>query len=287
MVDELKILTVEEFQTFLSKTPLYNKLRRQIPDFVSHVEPKVAFVHCPTCRAERPFRHQTTPRSSFPTPLFSYLRKTGLPGGGGVHAEMSGIYEFHFLCSGCAKVEFYCWVDINYEEQWLRKVGQSLPWSINISSELEDDLGNDADIYKKALTLMSQSYGIGACAYLRRMVENQINPLLQLLYDMRQIDGATSAELQQISDAIKNKNFTPKVDTASALLPQSIMVAGENPIKLIHDQLSLSIHALTEGEAMDIAIKVRAALEYLIIELNRQQKSKKQFIESIRAIKPK
>lgn len=287
MADTNEPLTKAELENFISKAPLYKKLRHQLPQFMFHIEPSVVFIHCPQCRVERPF-HRFKEKIT-QAPLESYKGKASgpLPGGGGVYENMSGTYEYYFECSACSTTDFFCWLAVNYEEMTIRKVGQSVPWSIDISVELEKDLGDDALLFKKALTLMSQSYGIGACAYLRRMVENQINPLLQLLYEMKQMDSANEDELQQISDAIKSKNFTTKIDSAISLLPPSILVAGENPIKLIHDQLSASIHVLTEDSAMEIAIKVRVALEYLIVELNRQQQSKKQFIENIRALRSK
>lgn len=285
MSEEKQLLTQAELETFISKAPLYKKSKHELPEFIFHIEPKVVFIHCPQCRVERPFR--SNEGRTLHAPLESYLSKSAGPLRGGVHQNMSGTYEFNFQCSGCANINFFCWLFIDYEEMSIRKVGQSIPWSIDLSIELEKDLGDDAALYKKALTLMSQSYGIGACAYLRRMVENQINPLLQILYDMKQTDGAGAEVLQQITDTMRNKNFTPKIELASSLLPPSIMVAGANPIKLIHDQLSKSLHALSEDEAMDIAVNIQAALEYLIVELNRQQHSKKKFIESIRAMKSK
>ena len=266
MSDQEAMLTQKELQDFISKAPLYKKLRRQLPDFINEIAPDVAFINCPNCRVERPFRDPEKQR--FLSPLRSYLndRKSPFPGGG-VSTRMSGIYNFYFLCSGCGQSEFYCLIDVNYEEMSIRKVGQNIPWSISLSPELENDLGNDADLYKKALTLISQSYGIGACAYLRRMVENQINPLLQALYEIKTLDNADSSELQQITEAIRSKNFTTKTEMAVAILPPSIIVGGENPLKLVHDKLSASLHGLTEEEAIDIAVKVKAGIEYLIVEL--------------------
>src|SRR3989442_1541632 len=37
----------------------------------------------------------------------------------------------------------------------------------------------------------TESYGIGACAYFRRMIESYVNPLLSLLHDYRKDKGAS------------------------------------------------------------------------------------------------
>ena len=199
---------------------------------------------------------------------------------------MSGTYEFYFKCSGCDQKDYFAWIEFDYENQVIQKVGQTIPWSIEVSRELERDLSSDSALYKKALILLSQSYGIGACAYLRRIIENQINPMLEILYDIRKSEGAEESELKQIKSVVASRNFTPKIELASTLLPESIFVEGTNPVKLMHDQFSRSVHALGDEEALEIAINLRGAFEYLIVELNRQQQSKKKFADTIRSYKP-
>jgi hypothetical protein len=257
-------------QSFIEKEPLYKKLKAKLPKHSLEMSLEVIFLKCHTCLAERPF-HDKISRHSFITSI-------------GPTVVSTGIRRYEFLCTGCNTERFECWVEINKESDWVRKVGQAPPWSIDIPSELEKELGDDAKLYKKALALMSQSYGMGACAYLRRMIENQINPILKIIYEIEKINGVSEENLQKITDAINSKNFTPKIEMAYALLPPSIIVDGENPVKLIHDQLSIGIHSLDEDQAMEVAMKIKSAFEYVVIELNRQQKSKKKFIEEIRSI---
>jgi hypothetical protein len=235
-------MSVLILRTFIEKDPLYKKLKAKLPKLARDMNIELVFLACSTCNAKYPFdrvihgvRYVST---APPAPL------------------ESDVWHYEFKCTGCKQETVKYWIEINKENDWIRKVGQLPPWSIDIPSELEKELGDDAKLYKKALALMSQSYGMGACAYLRRVMENQINPILKIIYEIEQINGASEENLQRITDAINSKNFTPKIEMAYDLLPPSIIVDGENPIKLIHDQLSIGIHYLDEDQAMEVAMKL-------------------------------
>lgn len=269
-------LTREELENFISVQPLYGRLNTILPEFINEISPRVVFLYCDVCKSKLPFR--SLPDDSWHFPVNNRHKQTKGPLSAALHPRMTGTYEFLFKCSGCDQSTLISWIEVNFENNFIRKVGQSIPWSIDIGKELEKDLGDDKNLYKKALILLSQSYGIGACAYLRRIIENQINPMLQILYEIKQSEGAEETELQQIAETIKSKNFTTKIELASAILPDSIFVEGRNPVKLMHDQFSRSIHALDDAEAVSVATGLKGAFEYLVVELNRRQRSRKQFI---------
>lgn len=282
VMDAISPLTREELEQFISTQPLYARLRRPLPEWMFFISPRVVFVTCDICKVNRPFRAQGKK-------MAQATRYNHVQGDGpldGMKANASGVYDFYFTCSGCDR-EYVTLIEVDYENSVIRKVGQNIPWSIDIDKDLEKELGEDAELYKKALVLISQSYGIGACAYLRRIVENQISPMLNILYEIRRNEGANEDELNQIRATIQNKNFTPRIELASELLPESIIVEGTNPIKLLHDQFSKSIHALTDEEAINIAVTLRNAFEYVMIQLNQRQRARKQFVEGIRNFKAK
>ncbi len=256
-----------------------------LPEFINEISPRVVFLYCDVCKSNLPFR--SFPEDTWHSPVSQRHKQTKGPLSSALPPRMTGIYEFLFNCSGCDQSTLISWIEVNYENSFIRKVGQSIPWSIDIGKELEKDLGADKSLYKKALILLSQSYGIGACAYLRRIIENQINPMLQILYEIKISEGAEETELQKITETIKSKQFTPKIELASTILPDSIFVEGHNPVKLMHDQFSRSIHTFDDAEAVRIAVELKGAFEYLVVELNRRQRSRKQFIESMRAFNNK
>lgn len=62
------------------------------------------------------------------------------------------------------------------------KVGQWPPLAIEPAPALADSLGKeDVELYKKALINANFSHGIAALAYFRRVVENKVNDLIDLI----------------------------------------------------------------------------------------------------------
>lgn len=166
----------------------------------------------------------------------------------------------------------------------MQKVGQSPIWLQPLSKEIEKELGADAELYQKALRNMHEGYGIGACAYLRRLLELYINPLLELLCEVKKDHGASEEELEAIRSAITAKNFTDKTKYASEIAPASIRPDGRNPLKEIHDCLSDAIHNRDEETAIEYALTIGANLVFIVSVLRHQLSDRKQFAEGLKKI---
>jgi hypothetical protein len=253
---------------FLESRPLYSKLRVRLPDHLSQALPDALFLHCPACNTTTPFRDDR-------------------PSGGGAGLPPppkrdSGVYSLYFRCTGCRKSEYLFWVEVNYKEEWVRKVGQLPMWLPSVPKDIADELGEDTELYQKALRNMAEGYGIGACAYLRRLIEKHINPLLRLLYEVKKDQGVGEDELAKIDEAIASKNFTAKTEFAAEIAPASIIVEGHNPLKEIHDGLSVGLHSLDEGAANDYATKIRSALEFVVRRLRREVEERRAYAASLK-----
>jgi hypothetical protein len=259
-------------KVFLEKRPLYSKIRVKLPDLFSQSIPEVVFLSCSTCGATTPFRDQ---------------RSRG--GGAGMPPPPkrdSGVRFLCYTCTGCRKDMFECWVEVNYEnEEWIRKVGQLPMWLPEIPADLKQELGEDAEIYQKASRNLAEGYGIGACAYLRRLLEKYINPLLKLLYELKENQGATEEELIRIQGAIEAKDFTAKTKFASEIAPGSLLVGGHNPLKEVHERLSVGLHLLDEETASECAMKIRNALEFIVRRLRRELDERKAYAATLRTIR--
>ncbi len=72
--------------------------------------------------------------------------------------------------------------------------------------------------YKKGKTCESHSYGIGAFAYYRRIIEDIIGELLEVIQDLM-----VGEELEKYREALervrKTKNITDKISIVKDLLP--------------------------------------------------------------------
>lgn len=256
----------ETFQSFFETFPLYKKLSLELPEYVSQLGCDKIVYWCDICKTHTPFREWRFGGSG-----------AGMP----IPKVESDIYVRYLRCTGCNEFYFKCWYEVNLEGSWIRKIGQLPQWSIEIARDLERELKADAFLYKKALVLMSQSYGLGACVYLRRIIENHVSPLLRLIAEIRKSEGLDD-KVAEIESALAGKDFSTKVSLAAELLPDSIKVDGVNPVRLLYEKLSVSIHGLSDDEAMDIALALRSTFEYVILELRRQVDSKTAFVNSIR-----
>jgi len=260
---------------FLQNTPLYAKVKVPLPSTLSRVYPDKLLLDCPSCKAERPFRNER-PSGSGGTPYPGLPLMPMKP--------QSGIRYFTYNCTGCRN-EFHCWVYFDLEKDEVYKVGQHPMWLSKIPKDIERELGDDAELYKKALRNMNEGYGIGACAYLRRLLEKYINPLLQLLHDVKQETGASEEELQLIQSTIAAKDFSSKTRFASEIAPASILLPGHNPLKEIHERLSVGLHTLDDATANEYAQEIRNALEFIIRNLRRTHEERKLYAAQIKKIR--
>ncbi len=198
----------------------------------------------------------------------------------------SGIFDYSLRCVICSH-ELRYWVEVNVEDGWLRKVGQRPPWSIEVSAAVEEALGADSETYRKGLVSLSQGYGLGACAYLRRVVENNVHRILALLHELNRELGASAEELRELQQIIDSRTADKKLAEASKFLPPSLIVDGANPLRLLYDGLSQGIHSMTDDECADTAAQMVVALEHLVTELGHQLATRHHFAEEIRKLAAK
>jgi flagellin-specific chaperone FliS len=284
-IAEQEEITAQQFKSFLEESPLYSKLKVNfssdfdepesfdISDYVNAISRECSV--CGTKREFKPLVPQVKVRIRGEKKSDYVLEVSGRT------TEVNGI---RFKCQLCKENLVLFLIEINRIEGWIRKVGQVPSFDISVPKEIAKELGQDAELYKRARMCMSQSHGIGACAYLRRLIENQINPWLQLLYELKEYENADQEELKKIDDAIKAKNFSQKTEIAYQFAPKYLTVKGINPLQQIHKFLSSGLHGLDEDTCTKIAVELSALVEYVVSQLNRENRSKREFLEKIRKL---
>lgn len=136
------------------------------------------------------------------------------------------------------------------------------------------------DLPQRAAICISQAYGIGACIYLRRLVENQINTLLDILLQTKQSEGDSEASIQKIRDTINE----PMLENKIKLVTKADAQTGTNPVGLMYDQLSVAIHRLSDDEATQVAIDVSELFLDVVVRLKRRQKEEAEYLQRISAL---
>lgn len=166
---------------------------------------------------------------------------------------------------------------------YIAKVGQDPAWDITLDRNLEKELGEFSDYYRKGLICESQSYGIGAFSYYRRILEKIIERLLEDITKLM-----TDPELQKYLAALKQVKLTKRADEkiklVKDLLPSALKPNGMNPMAILYEALSEGLHAETDEQCVELAQEVREVLVYLVNRLLAVKTADKEFTDGMKKL---
>lgn len=260
---------MQTLSEFLIAAPLYSWRKVQLPELAKDLDPGQMELACGVCGGNRPFRDH---------------RSSG--GGAGMHERPQlltrDIYWLKVSCGFCYKEKYIYMVEIDPEKQRARKMGQSPPWSIEIERAVEDALGPSKEHFKKGLICLSQGFGLGACVYFRRVLEEQVDSILGLLEQLLATDPATHDEAERVAELRRGKAADRKLEQAYPLVPSSLIIEGINPLKLLYSQLSQGVHSLAEDDCCALAEQMHQTLVYVVTELTRAVTVRDRFIRQVK-----
>jgi hypothetical protein len=143
------------------------------------------------------------------------------------------------------------------------KFGELPPFGPVTPSRLLKMLGDNRDLFMKGRRCESQSLGIGAFVYYRRVVENQRAAILgQIVKVAKTINApAETVELLELSQA--ENQFAKSLEMVKDAIPESLRIQGHNPLTLLHDNLSAGLHSRSDDECLQVAGAVRVVLAEL------------------------
>ena len=153
--------------------------------------------------------------------------------------------------------------------QIVTKIGQFPPFEIGPNKDLIRFLNEeDQENYKKATICLSQNYGIGAFAYLRRIVENE---MIRLVESLAEIDRPESKNIKLLLDSFRENHIMTKlIDGVYEYIPNSLKDLGDNPLKILYGQLSGGIHEFSEDECSAKASEIDIILKFVIKKINEE-----------------
>ena len=270
---------------FLEEYQLYRKFEFKLPSYFYELKDVNINMYCPNCEETRTFRF-----------LHKYLhekkqimRPVGSLGvnrpisHNGYDLKENYIIQLTYSCASCENFNRIFSLRVGKNRQFIEKVGQYPPWDIKIGRDLKEILKNHSENYKKGKTCESQSYGIGAFAYYRRIVEDIIGELLEAIQDL--IIGEELEKYQETLEGVrKTKNTTNKIELVKDLLPPILKTEQFNPLKTIHDALSKGLHGRTDEECLDDAESIRTSLVFLVDAILNRRKGQQEYTESMKKI---
>lgn len=203
----------------------------------------------------------------------------------GGESNKSGFASKQYKCRNCANrywTYYFCW-DKGQQTSVFFKVGQYPELEEQVSKTLEQALKpEDLKMYKNALRLRNFNLGIAAVAYMRRVVENRMNDMLEILHEAARVHNAPDEVLARHESVKNEKRFSVKVDYAGDLLPRSLRPEGHpNPMAVLHELASDGLHTKSDEECVDIFDECRQTFEYVFGKMRIETEEAKAFVKGM------
>jgi len=257
---------------FIEDFPLYRKLEGSW-DYWPEVKPPPINVYCPDCGSDQTFCIYDDYRKGTLNLLSSPPRDT----------PKDKIVILAYYCASCRNVRRFFFLRFASDGSFVEKVGQYPPWEIKPDTQLAKALGTNVDLFKKGLACESHSYGIAAFAYYRRIVELQIDGLLN--------------EIPNLMDPTERETYMPALEKAEAttvtedkialvkeLLPPILRPDGMNPLALLHQALSEGLHEQSDERCIELAEQIREVMVFLVQGIANSKRASKRFTENMRKL---
>ncbi len=256
---------------FIEEYPLYSKFATDQPIEAADLNNLAFNFFCKKENEIQPFRLRSTSSNGIDHSVSSISVKTTAEGSKVDFTEMfSGIcqscenYQVNIVISGATQKE--------RPKYFIRKIGQypapetlDMKFPRDISDFLNEE---DRELYRKGLKNLELEHGAGAFAYFRRMIENEIERIVEALSDPYSPGGNKIAESFA---AYKNeKQKTKFVEDITPLLPKNLKDHGAQLIILLHDAACTGVDNLTEKECLKKSKDIDTMFRYIIRKLNAE-----------------
>lgn len=200
--------------------------------------------------------------------------------------ERHSFFYLTYRCSNCQKFQktfaIAASVKVDGKPQGqLYKFGEMPPFGPPTPPKLMKLIGPDRDDFLKGRRCENQGLGVGAFIYYRRVVESQKNRILEEIIKVSEKLGASPDKLEVLRGAIEQTQFTKALEMAKDVLPESLLINGHSPIKLLHSALSDGVHARTDEECMDLASSIRIVLGELSDRLSQALKDEAELAKAL------
>lgn len=188
-----------------------------------------------------------------------------------------------YQCRNCGKKDqkyMYFWGDSGF-----LKVGQIPELREAIDTRLDAALGESRGLYNKAVRSRSLGFGIGALAYLRRIVEDSGDELMDLLRANKWNEW-TQEEKEQFEMAHTTYQYSQKIAYATEkILPPAMSAQGRDSFAALHDVTSNGFHGKTEEECIEIFDRCNLIFAYSFRVLSEHKREREEFMAKLQGLK--
>ena len=149
-----------------------------------------------------------------------------------------------YQCRHCEKAQkiFALWVYKGDGDCFVTKYGEVPPFGPPLPERLLSIAGADREYLLKGRRAENQGLGVAAFAYYRRVVENRKGELFDQIIRVGKQVGASSDVIAELLRARDETQFDKAINEIKPGVPQSLLIDGQNPLRLLHSALSAGIH---------------------------------------------
>jgi hypothetical protein len=266
-----------EISIFLSEYPLYKRWKIEEICMDLDLKKQHSFMgFCPNAKSFQPFI--TDIHQNHYEPLTSHL----IGGASWVLKNIIKEYDFTEMysatCQHCQQFKAFFTIHgfgIRSTEGvnnfYIEKVGQYPSLQINPDALFKKFLSKpDIKFYQKGKMLFNQNFGIGALAYWRRIIENEIKRFGTATMSS---NANAKSTLEPLFKDQKLK-INDIIDKLTQFLPEQILLGGENPFKILYSSVSNGIHNLNEDECSERSKNIEQLLKHVITSLDQENEKR-------------
>jgi hypothetical protein len=181
-------------------------------------------------------------------------------------------------CAGRVARFYFYWARQDDGRYLFFKAGQYPELEERVSLPLQKELGKDLKLYKNAIRLRNFNLGIGAVAYLRRIIENHMNDLLDTIFEAAQLANMSSETLKSLEQVKAGRGFQDKIEFAESLLPPRLRPEGvARPFAVLYELTSIGLHARSEEDCIAVFDGCRRIFEYVFSQVHLENEAARQF----------
>lgn len=161
------------------------------------------------------------------------------------------------------------------------KVGQWPVWEPHLPARVIKALGNHASLFKKGVGCLREGLGIGAAAYFRRVVEDEVGAILGVIERTARLEQ-DQATLDALNEAKESFSASERLRIAATRVPASLKPGGVNPFATLYAAFSGPVHGGSEEEALETAQSLYETVIFLFERLQAQQEAAEEYMRTLR-----
>lgn len=204
-------------------------------------------------------------------------------------SQGGGLEAVAYLCKNCETAALTVWIRWNIQKEIVtfEKCGQHPKLEIHPAKNLDKVLGEKAALYRKGLISRHQGYGLGAVAYLRRVIEDTIDEMIDALLQAMRETASDEGAIAKVEEAKSSRAVEDKIKAVVDLVPNHLRPGGVNPFGLLYGLLSTGLHDLTEEACLEIADGIVKVFDHIFVEMGAHVEQRRSFTTGIQALQEK